>query len=119
MSRRIIKHANRRLYDAQEGRVITLLELSDLLAGGESVVVELKRTGEDITAITLLQSVLERLRRGRASGIGAGARERLLAALRHAMEPAAFVSADPADGALSDSQRGVGDPPSLDGGLGE
>ena len=61
--RRIIKHRNRRLYDALRGRAITLLELSDLVAAGENVAVELSRTGEDITAVTLLASLAERIRR--------------------------------------------------------
>ncbi len=83
--RRITKHANRRLYDAQEGRTITLVELSDMVVGGESVHVTDKASGEDITAVTLIQSILERLRR-RPSGDGAGAEaERLVTALRRVM----------------------------------
>ncbi len=82
MTRRIIKHANRRLYDAQERRVITLLELSDLLADGESVTVELKETGEDITAVTLLASVLERIRRRPDEGLCARLAEELAGAIR-------------------------------------
>ena len=70
--RTIIKHANRRLYDAEQKRVITLLELSDLVAGGEDLVVELKGTGEDITAVTLLQSVLERVKRSPDAGLPSG-----------------------------------------------
>ena len=86
MARRIIKHANRRLYDAEQKRVITLLELSDLLAGGEDVVVELKGTGEDITAVTLLQSVLERVKRSSDDGMGSGTVERLVSAVRRAID---------------------------------
>lgn len=84
--RRIIKHANRRLYDASQGRSITLLELSDLVARGERVSVEHKGTGEDITAVTLLQSVLERLKRRPGDGLESGDCDRLIAALRTAME---------------------------------
>jgi polyhydroxyalkanoate synthesis regulator protein len=86
MPRRIIKYSNRRLYDAVQRRAITLLELSDLLAGGEHVTVELKGTGEDITAVTLLQSVLERLKRRPTEQLAAGAADRLLAAVRGAIE---------------------------------
>ena len=85
MSRRIIKHANRRLYDAVQGRVITLLELSDLVADGESVTVEMKGTGEDITAVTLLHSVLERLRRRPSEVLHARAAERLVRVVRRAI----------------------------------
>ena len=86
MTRRIIKYSNRRLYDAAQGRPITLLELSDLVASGESVTVELKGTGEDITAVTLLQSILERLRRKPRAFLGSGVADRLLSSVRRAME---------------------------------
>ena len=86
MSRRIIKHANRRLYDAVQGRVITLLELSDLVAGGEAVTVERKGTGEDITAVTLLHSVLERLRRRPGEILRPPIADRLLRVVRGAIE---------------------------------
>lgn len=83
--RRIIKHANRRLYDSKAGKVITLLELSDLVLAGEDVSVRDKPTDEDITAIALLQSVLERLRRRSEGRIAAAEAERLVAALTAAM----------------------------------
>jgi polyhydroxyalkanoate synthesis regulator protein len=86
MARLITKHANRRLYDAEQKRVITLLELSDLVAGGEDVVVELKGTGEDITAVTLLLSVLERVKRNSGDGMGSGTVERLVSAVRRAID---------------------------------
>ena len=86
MTRRIIKYSNRRLYDAAQGRSITLLELSDLVAAGERVTVELKDTGEDITAVTLLQSILERLRRRPRGPLGSDVADRLLTSVRRAME---------------------------------
>ena len=86
MSRHIIKYSNRRLYDAVQRRAITLVELSDLVAAGESVTVELKGTGEDITAVTLIQSFLERLRRRPGRTDGSEARNRLLGAVRRALE---------------------------------
>ena len=86
MTRRIIKYSNRRLYDAAQGRSITLLELSDLVAAGESVTVELKETGEDITAVTLLQSILERLRRRPGGFLGSGVADRLLSSVRVAID---------------------------------
>ncbi len=86
MTRRIIKYSNRRLYDAAQGRSITLLELSDLVATGESVTVELKETGEDITAVTLLQSILERLRRRPGGFLGSGVADRLLSSVRMAID---------------------------------
>jgi hypothetical protein len=86
MPRRIIKYSNRRLYDAAQGRSITLLELSDLVAAGEHVTVELKGTGEDITAVTLLQSILERLRRHPCRTLGSEVADRLLGSVRRAIE---------------------------------
>jgi len=89
MARRIIKYSNRRLYDATQARTITLVELSELVARGESVRVERKGSGEDITGVTLLQSVLERLKRSPGDPMGAAVLERLLAAARSAIEQAA------------------------------
>lgn len=86
MARRIIKYSNRRLYDTVRGRSITLLELSDLVASGESVTVELKGTGEDITAVTLLQSVLERLRRRPRALLAGSVADRLLGSVRRAID---------------------------------
>jgi polyhydroxyalkanoate synthesis regulator protein len=83
--RTIIKHANRRLYDARERRTVTLLEVSDLVTGGESISVVDKASGEDITAVTLLQSLLERLRRGSTGSLEAHEVDRLVAELRAAM----------------------------------
>lgn len=86
MLRHIIKYSNRRLYDATQRKVITLLELSDLLADGEHVSVVVKDTGEDITAVTVLQSVIERLKRRSGDDLGAGAAEQLRAVVSAAIE---------------------------------
>jgi polyhydroxyalkanoate synthesis regulator protein len=84
--RTIIKHANRRLYDATEGRTITLLALSDIVVAGEPVSVVDKATSEDITAVTLLQSLLERLKRRNGNGSAASDAELILDALRRVIE---------------------------------
>jgi len=83
--RTIIKHANRRLYDASERKAITLLGISELVVRGASVRVVDKASGEDITVVTLLQSLLERLRRRSAEGVRLEDADRLVAALREAM----------------------------------
>ncbi len=93
--RTIIKHANRRLYDASERRAITLLEISELVVAGETISVLEKVTGEDITVVTLLQSVLERLRRGAPGGIDVGEVDGLVAAMRTAMAAVAGETYDP------------------------
>jgi len=94
--RRIIKHRNRRLYDALRGRAITLLELSDLVAAGENVAVELSRTGEDITAVTLLASLAERIRHRPSDRLRGEVTSLLSSALRSS--------------AAADGRSGVGPP---------
>jgi hypothetical protein len=83
--RRIIKHANRRLYDTERRGAITLLELSELVLEGAELAVEDKTTGEDITALVLIQSILERLRRRPTAGMRADDARRLLGALERAI----------------------------------
>lgn len=83
--RTIMKHANRRLYDARERRAITLVEVSELVISGEPISVVDKASGEDITVVTLLQSVLERLRRRSREELESEEIDRLVAALRRAM----------------------------------
>ena len=79
--RTIIKHANRRLYDTGAGRTITLLELSEVVVAGEAVTVMDRATGEDITTVTLLQSLLERVKRRRSDESAAHDAVRIVAAL--------------------------------------
>jgi hypothetical protein len=102
--RTIIKHANRRLYDSRERRTITLLEVSRLVTGGESISVVDKVSGEDITAVTLLQSLLERLRRRSAASLEAHEVDLLVAELRAAM---ALGRAEPYDAEM-DAGLGAG-----------
>jgi hypothetical protein len=103
--RRIIKHANRRLYDAERRRAITLLELSDLALEGAEIAVIDKTSGEDITALVLIQSILERLRRRPAAGMCAADARRLVNTLTRAIaagtEGAGRFDRD-AEGALGD-----------------
>ena len=83
--RTISKHANRCLYDARERKAITLLEVAELVAGGETLSVVDKVSGEDITVVTLLQSLLELLRKRSSEGLEVDEVDRLVAALRAAM----------------------------------
>jgi len=84
--RTIIKHANRRLYDSSACGAITLLGVSELVIGGESIFVVDKVSGEDITVVTLLQSLLERLKKFSSEELGAEDTDRLVAALKVAMQ---------------------------------
>jgi len=53
------KYANRRLYDPEESRYITLDELAEKIRGGADVRVVDARSGEDLTQGTLAQIILE------------------------------------------------------------
>jgi polyhydroxyalkanoate synthesis repressor PhaR len=55
--RLIRKYANRRLYDAEESRHVTLDDLRKLLAGGQRIKVIDDKSGEDITRSILLQII--------------------------------------------------------------
>jgi polyhydroxyalkanoate synthesis repressor PhaR len=53
------KYSNRRLYDTSDSRYITLEELAEKVRQGEDVRVVDAKTGEDLTATTLTQVIIE------------------------------------------------------------
>jgi polyhydroxyalkanoate synthesis repressor PhaR len=53
------KYSNRRLYDTEESRYMTLEELAEKVRAGRDVTVIDAKTGEDLTQATLLQIILE------------------------------------------------------------
>lgn len=53
------KYSNRRLYDTDQSRYITLDELTDTIRGGRDVRVVDAKSGEDLTQATLTQVILE------------------------------------------------------------
>ena len=58
--KRIIKrYTNRKLYDKQESRYVTLEEIARLVRRGEDVKVVDNETEDDLTAVTLAQIILE------------------------------------------------------------
>lgn len=60
MSDRIIKkYPNRRLYDTEQSKYITLTQLRQLIVGGELIKVIDSTSEEDITRTILLQIILE------------------------------------------------------------
>lgn len=65
--RTIRRYENRKLYDAQARRYVTLDGLARLVAGGTEVRVIDQPTGEDITTVVLAQVVLEGVRQRTAS----------------------------------------------------
>ena len=58
------KYGNRRLYDTEESRYITLEELAGTVRQGKDVHVVDAKTGEDLTTATLAQIIIE----GRGAG---------------------------------------------------
>jgi nickel-dependent lactate racemase len=59
---RIVKYENRKLYDAETTKYVSMLELSDLVAERGDVVVISDRTGRDITLQTLCYALYARLK---------------------------------------------------------
>lgn len=58
------KYGNRRLYDTARSRYITLEDLAEIIRGGEDVRVVDAKNGDELTAATLAQIIIE----GRGAG---------------------------------------------------
>ena len=67
MSVLIKRYANRKLYNTATSRYITLRGIAELLESGEEVKVIDNETGEDMTAVTLSQILVETERGGRSA----------------------------------------------------
>jgi polyhydroxyalkanoate synthesis repressor PhaR len=63
----IKRYANRKLYNTAASRYITLRGIAELLERGEDVKVIDNETGEDMTAVTLSQVLVETERGGRSA----------------------------------------------------
>src|SRR6266849_1149518 len=63
----IKRYSNRKLYDTQESRYVTLEELEELIRAGKEITVVDVSTGEDLTSVTLAQIILESERNHRAT----------------------------------------------------
>ena len=61
--RTIKRYVNRKLYDTVESRYVTLDEIAHMIKVGDDVQVVEERTDRDLTAVTLLQIILEEQRR--------------------------------------------------------
>ena len=66
MMRRITRYSNRKLYDPQQSRYVTLDALEKLIAEGEEISVA-DLAGNDLTSVTLIQILLERQRTSRGT----------------------------------------------------
>jgi polyhydroxyalkanoate synthesis repressor PhaR len=63
MPRLIKRYGNRKLYDTQESRYVTLEAIASFVKQGEEVQVVDNDSGEDLTAVTFAQIILEEERR--------------------------------------------------------
>jgi polyhydroxyalkanoate synthesis repressor PhaR len=63
----IKRYANRKLYDVQESRYVTLEELEGLIRAGKEISVVDATSGEDLTSVALAQIILENERNRRAA----------------------------------------------------
>jgi len=59
----IKRYSNRKLYDTQESRYVTLEAIAAFVKAGEEVRVVDNDSGEDLTAVTFAQIILEEERR--------------------------------------------------------
>src|SRR5260370_12212239 len=69
----IKKYANRKLYDTQTSRYITLEGIAELVRDGHEIHAVDRDTGQDLTQVTLSQLVLSAEKRGPARLVDAGA----------------------------------------------
>jgi polyhydroxyalkanoate synthesis repressor PhaR len=63
----IKRYSNRKLYDTQESRYVTLEEIEEMIRNGREVSVVDAASGEDLTSVTLTQIILENERSHRAN----------------------------------------------------
>jgi polyhydroxyalkanoate synthesis repressor PhaR len=68
--RTIKRYSNRKLYDTEEKRYITLDHIAHLIRAGQDVEVVDNVTGEDLTAVTLSQIIFEQQKRGSQTPLG-------------------------------------------------
>ena len=63
----IKRYSNRKLYDTQESRYVTLEEIEEMIRAGREISVVDATSGEDLTSVTLTQIILENERNHRAN----------------------------------------------------
>lgn len=63
MPRLVKRYSNRKLYDTSESRYVTLDEIARWVKGGEDVKIVENESGEDLTAVTFAQIILEEERK--------------------------------------------------------
>jgi polyhydroxyalkanoate synthesis repressor PhaR len=63
----IKRYSNRKLYDTQESRYVTLDEIEEMIRAGKEISVVDATSNEDLTAVTLTQIILEAERNHRGN----------------------------------------------------
>jgi polyhydroxyalkanoate synthesis repressor PhaR len=63
----IKRYSNRKLYDTQESRYVTLEEIEEMIRGGREIAVVDASSGDDLTSVTLTQIILENERAHRTA----------------------------------------------------
>ena len=63
----IKRYSNRKLYDTQESRYVTLEEIEEMIRAGREISVADATSGDDLTSVTLTQIILENERNRRAN----------------------------------------------------
>jgi len=63
----IKRYSNRKLYDTQESRYVTLEEIEEMIRNGREISVVDAATGEYLTSVTLTQIILENERNHRSA----------------------------------------------------
>jgi polyhydroxyalkanoate synthesis repressor PhaR len=63
----IKRYSNRKLYDTQESRYVTLDEIEEMIRSGKEISVVDAVSGEDLTSVTLTQIILEAQRNHRGN----------------------------------------------------
>src|SRR5215475_6691233 len=64
---RIIKrYANRKLYDTEHSRYVTLDQISEMIRNGDDVKIVDNKTKEDLTSVTLAQIIFEEEKKQRS-----------------------------------------------------
>jgi polyhydroxyalkanoate synthesis repressor PhaR len=63
----IKRYSNRKLYDTQESRYVTLEEIEEMIRAGKEIAVVDAASGDDLTSVTLAQIILENERNHRAT----------------------------------------------------
>jgi polyhydroxyalkanoate synthesis repressor PhaR len=63
----IKRYSNRKLYDTEESRYVTLDEIEEMIRDGKEIAVVDATSGEDLTSVTLAQIILENERTHRAA----------------------------------------------------